>query len=117
MLNHQLTRNLLLAVDDIEFSQAVRMEENTNVQVLLKLLAYGGGTWSGDEIKAELQGSNDLDNWFDVGTTVTASTEPPSSAQGSTSGAYWTFVRLLYDATGLSSGRVTVAADISISRS
>lgn len=101
---YEVTRKLpLTAINTsppVEFSVGVALEGNNAASFQLQMISAAAAF---STVVAQLQGSNDLCNWEDIGSaTLTATTAPSFQVYGGTNVIPWAFVRLRYTATTLS---------------
>ena len=82
-----------------EFSRAIERRQSA---AALTIWILGSGDVS-TVLTVKLQGSNDLDNWSDIGTTSTLSGVPSHHEQDMGYIGGWSFLRLRYVAQNASS--------------
>ncbi len=112
---YEVTRKLPLKADAtpaVEFSVGVALEDNNAASFQLHIISAAGTFTS---VVAQLQGSNDLCNWEDIGSaSLSASTAPSFQVYGGTNVTPWAFVRLRYTATAGSAVQVMLKAAIEL---
>lgn len=110
---HEVTRKLSLtanATPAVEFSIGVGLEGDNAASFQVQMISAAGTFTS---LVAQLQGSNDLCNWDDIGSaTLTATSAPSFQTYGGTNVIPWAFVRLKYTATAPSGVQVMLKAAI-----
>jgi hypothetical protein len=101
----QVAQNQVVTSASSQFSQAVSMSGGNAVQIEAVLFVKGGGNFS-----IQLQGSNDLENWDDVGSAIAMTAV--GFATDSCPDIAFQYVRLAYSQA--TSGTGIVAAGVNV---
>ena len=111
---HEVTRRLPLTADVTpaeEFSFGVAMHGRNAASFLVQLLSADGAF----TLVGQLQGTNDLSNWENIGTaSLTLSTAPELQTYAGTGVIPWAYVRLKYTATAAGPVRLMLKAAIEL---
>lgn len=113
----EITKALIAVEGTTYYSQPVETGGLTGVRLELRVIAASAGASS---VTAEVEQSDDLDNWFPLGgipfgATVSAfpgvDSKATSDASSSVTGKY---LRIAYVVSGTGGGRATIAATVTL---